>query len=196
VTALFAGVRRMSVREAGLETRVELGTAELQAHEARFSALVQNSSDLVTIVDRDATIMFQSPSVARVLGWDTETTQGTSLVAAIHDSDQQVWRTIVDFLIDDSGGENDCRVEGPYGDGSWRFLQSIVTNLIHEPSVGGLVLNSRDITDQKNLEEQLRHQAFHDTLTGLANRALFSEHLEQAVRRRGRNRRRTCSALH
>jgi predicted signal transduction protein with EAL and GGDEF domain len=73
-----------------------------------------------------------------------------------------------------------------HGDGSWRFLQSIVTNLIHEPSVGGLVLNSRDITDQKDLEEQLRHQAFHDTLTGLANRALFSEHLEQAVRRRGR----------
>ena len=54
-----------------------------------------------------------------------------------------------------------------------------MTNLIHEPSVGGLVLNSRDITDQKTLEDQLRHQAFHNPLTGLANRALFSEHLDQ-----------------
>ena len=73
-----------------------------------------------------------------------------------------------------------------HADGSWRFLQSIVTNLLHEPSVGGLVLNSRDITDQKLLEDQLRHEAFHDPLTGLANRALFAEHLDQAVRRRSR----------
>jgi diguanylate cyclase (GGDEF)-like protein len=73
-----------------------------------------------------------------------------------------------------------------HADGSWRVLQSFVTNLIDESSVGGLVLNSRDISDQKALEEQLRHQAFHDPLTGLANRALFSEQLDQAVRRRGR----------
>ncbi len=58
-----------------------------------------------------------------------------------------------------------------HGDGSWRYLQTVVTNLTHEPGVGGFVLNSRDITDQKTLEEQLRHQAFHDKLTGLANRA-------------------------
>jgi diguanylate cyclase (GGDEF)-like protein/PAS domain S-box-containing protein len=186
VTALFSGVRRMSLREAGLETRVELGTAELRDREARFSALVQRSSDLVTVVDRDATILFQSPSVARVLGWGSDSTLGTNLLSAIHPTDQPVWRTIVEFLIDDSGSEMVAEWRVRHGDGSWRYLQSNVTNLFHEPSVGGLVLNSRDITDQKNLEEQLRHQAFHDPLTGLANRALFSEHLEQAVRRRGR----------
>ena len=105
VTALFSGVRRMSLREAGLETKVELGTAELRDREARFSALVERSSDVVTIVDRDATILFQSPSVARVLGWDSNSTLGTNLLSAIHRSDQPVWRTIVEFLIDDSGGE-------------------------------------------------------------------------------------------
>ncbi len=186
VTALFSGVRRMSLREAGLETKVEQGTVELRDREARFSALVQSSSDVVTIVDRDATILFQSPSVARVLGWDSDSVLGTNLLSAIHPTDQPVWRTIVEFLIDDSGSEMVAEWRVRHGDGSWRYLQSNVTNLFHEPSVGGLVLNSRDITDQKNLEEQLRHQAFHDPLTGLANRALFSEHLEQAVRRRGR----------
>jgi diguanylate cyclase (GGDEF)-like protein/PAS domain S-box-containing protein len=186
VTQLFAGVRRLSEREVHLQAEVELGTTELQAREARFSALVQNSSDLVTIVDRDGTILFQSPSVARVLGWDLESTTGTSLVAAIHGSDQQLWRTIVDFLVEDAGVEKVAEWRVRHADGSWRFLQSIVTNLIHESSVGGLVLNSRDITDQKALEEQLRHQAFHDQLTGLANRALFAEHLDQALRRRSR----------
>lgn len=186
VTALFSGVRRMSLREAGLETKVKRGTTELRDREARFSALVQRSSDVVTIVDRDATILFQSPSGARVLGWDSDSTLGTNLLSTIHPTDQPVWRTIVEFLIDDSGSEMVAEWRVRHGDGSWRYLQSNVTNLFHEPSVGGLVLNSRDITDQKNLEEQLRHQAFHDPLTGLANRALFSEHLEQAVRRRGR----------
>jgi diguanylate cyclase (GGDEF)-like protein len=63
----------------------------------------------------------------------------------------------------------------------------VATNLLHEPSVGGVVLNSRDVSDQRSLEDQLRHQTFHDPLTGLANRALFAEHLEQAVRRRTRS---------
>lgn len=171
---------------ARLETKVEMGTAELRAREARFSALVQNSSDLVTIIDRESNILFQSPSVVRVLGWDAESTLGTSLAGAMHASDQPRWRTVVDFLTEDAGGEMVGEWRVRHADGSWRFLQSVVTNLIDEPSVRGLVLNSRDITDQKTLEDQLRHQAFHDTLTGLANRALFSEHLDQALRRRGR----------
>ncbi len=186
VTELFGGVRRMSLREVHLNKKVELGTTELQAREARFSALVENSSDLVTIVDRDGVILFQSPSVARVLGWDVDSTDGSSFVDALHDSDQPRWRTIVDFVMEDSDGEMVAEWQVRHADGSWRFLQSIITNLIHEPSVGGLVLNSRDITDQKTLEDQLRHQAFHDQLTGLANRALFLEHLDQALRRQSR----------
>jgi diguanylate cyclase (GGDEF)-like protein/PAS domain S-box-containing protein len=186
VTQLFVGVRRMSAREVNLQTKVELGTTELQAREARFSALVENSSDLVTIVDRGGTILFESPSVARVLGWDANRSNGTNFVGALHDSDQPRWRTIVDFLVEDSHGEMVAEWRVRHADGSWRFLQSVVTNLIHEPSVGGLVLNSRDVTDQKTLEDQLRHQAFHDELTGLANRALFLEQLDQALRRQSR----------
>jgi diguanylate cyclase (GGDEF)-like protein/PAS domain S-box-containing protein len=186
VTLLFGGVRRMSRREIHLQTKVELSVTELQDREARFSALVENSSDLVTIVDRDGLILFHSPSVVRALGWDEDSTDGTSFVAALHDSDQQRWRAIVDLMVEDSDGEMVAEWQVRHADGSWRFLQSVITNLIHVPSVGGLVLNSRDITDQKALEDQLRHQAFHDQLTGLANRALFAEHLDQALRRQSR----------
>jgi diguanylate cyclase (GGDEF)-like protein/PAS domain S-box-containing protein len=186
VTGLFGGVRRLSRQETLLAAEVELGATELATREARFSALVQNSSDLVMIVDPAATVLFQSPSVERVLGWDPEGTLGTPFVTAIHDSDQEHWRTLVDFLSADFGHERVVEWRVRHHDGSWRFLQTLVTNLLDEPSVGGLVLNSRDITEQKALEEQLRHQAFHDELTGLANRALFSEQLEQAVRRRSR----------
>lgn len=186
VTQLFSAVRRISLREAHLETEAELRAQELRARESRFAALVQNSSDLVTIVDRDGDIVFQSPSVTRVLGWDAESTLGTSLLDSIHASDQQHWRTSVDCLTEEAGGEISVEWRARHADGSWRFLQTTITNLIHEPSVGGLLLNSRDITDQKDLEAQLREQAFYDPLTGLANRALFAEDLDLAVRRQSR----------
>ena len=67
-------------------------------------------------------------------------------------------------------------------DDTWRTFQSAVTNLVGETSVAGYVVNSRDITDQRGLEDQLRDRALHDALTGLANRALFAEHLERASR--------------
>jgi diguanylate cyclase (GGDEF)-like protein/PAS domain S-box-containing protein len=186
VTQLFRGARRMSVREIHLQAEVVLGTTELQARESRFSALVENSSDLVTIVDRDGLILFQSPSVARVMGWDADGAERTNFVDALHDFDQDRWHTIVDLLIEESDHEMVAEWPVRHADGSWRFLQSVITNLVNEPSVGGLVLNSRDVSDQKALEDQLRHQAFHDQLTGLANRALFAENLDQALRRQSR----------
>jgi len=170
-----------------LEARVKMSIVELRAREARFSALVQNSSDVVSVVDEHGTVSFQSHSVQRVLGWDPDTAAGSSLLSMLHPTDQPRWAAVVERVM--SSPKSECVAEWRlrHADGSWRSFQSVVTNLFDEPSVRGLVLNSRDITDQKALEDQLRHQAFHDPLTGLANRALFSEHLEHAVRRRIRS---------
>ena len=68
-------------------------------------------------------------------------------------------------------------------DGHWRTVDSVITNLLDEPDVGAIVLNGRDVTDRRVLEKELNHQAFHDTLTGLANRALFLDRLSHAMDR-------------
>ncbi len=68
-----------------------------------------------------------------------------------------------------------------HSDGTWRHLEGVAKNLLDDPAVGGVVINYRDVTDRSTLEEQLRHQAFHDALTGLPNRALFMDRLERAV---------------
>src|SRR5207344_351430 len=65
-------------------------------------------------------------------------------------------------------------------DGSWRYLEALSKNLLADAAVRGIVVNYRDVTDRRALEEQLRHQAFHDALTGLPNRALFMDRLEHA----------------
>ncbi len=170
-----------------LEDKVKMSIVELRAREARFSALVQNSSDVVSVVDEHGTISFQSLSVQRVLGWDPESSVGSSLLSMLHPSDQPRWAAVVERVLASPKSEVSTEWKLRHADGSWRSFQTIVTNLFDEPSVRGLVLNSRDVTEQKALEDQLRHQAFHDPLTGLANRALFSEHLDHAVRRRIRS---------
>jgi diguanylate cyclase (GGDEF)-like protein len=71
-------------------------------------------------------------------------------------------------------------------DGQWRIVNVVMTNLFDEPDVGAIVLNSRDVTERHALEQELNHQAFHDTLTGLANRALFFDRLSHAMDRSAR----------
>jgi len=172
-----------------LEDRVESRTSELRRGEERFRSLVQNSSDVVTIADADGTIRYLSPSVRRVFGYEYRDLLGTSLAALIapkqrSDFREALWQsavepvgpTVGEFLVIDSGG----RI---------RPAEITITNLIDDPNVGGLVLNTRDIGDQKRLQDELSHQAFHDSLTGLANRALFKDRVEHALLRTRRRRR-------
>ena len=70
-----------------------------------------------------------------------------------------------------------------HADGQWRTVDVVITNLLDEPDVGAIVLNGRDVTERHALEQELNHQAFHDTLTGLANRALFLDRLSHAMDR-------------
>jgi diguanylate cyclase (GGDEF)-like protein/PAS domain S-box-containing protein len=170
-----------------LHAKVEFGTNELRAREARFSALVEHSSDPITIVTGDATVLYRSPSIARLLGWDLSGSAHGDFLHTLHPDDFELWRTAVRSLLAHPADEVTAEWRLLHADGTWRTFQSVITNLIDEPAVGGLVLNSRDVTDQRALEDQLRYQAFHDPLTGLANRPLFAEHLDRAVRRRARN---------
>jgi len=170
-----------------LHAKVESGTNELRVREARFSALVEHSSDPITIVTEDATVLYRSPSIARLLGWDLSGPADGDFLQTLHPDDSHHWRTAVQSLLAHPADEVTAEWRLLHADGTWRTFQSVITNLVDEPAVGGLVLNSRDVTDQRALEDQLRYQAFHDPLTGLANRPLFAEHLDRAVRRRARN---------
>jgi len=154
--------------------------------EARFTSLVQNSSDIVTVVSPDSTIRYMSPSVKRILGYDPADLEGTTFISLVRPEDVNSVLVLIERASDD-------RFEGiEFGmrrsDGSWTYVEMIRTNLMHEPSVAGIVLNTRDISERKAFEEQLSQQAFSDSITGLANRALLRDRMAHALHRQERSR--------
>jgi diguanylate cyclase (GGDEF)-like protein/PAS domain S-box-containing protein len=169
-----------------LEARVQDRTAELRQREERFRALVQNSSDAIAIAGVDLRIAYQSPSIERIFGYRPQDVVGRSLTEFIHEDDRAALMTLVDNMAGRPGATAHLEARWLHQDGRWRHSEIAISNLLQEPAVQGLVINTRDITDRKTLEEQLVHQAFHDSLTGMANRALFRDRLQQSLARAAR----------
>ena len=169
-----------------LEARVQDRTTELRQREERYRALVQNSSDAIAIVGVDLTIAYQSPSIERIFGYRPQHVVNRSLTEFIHEDDRGALRTLVNNMAAHAGATAHLEARWLHQGGNWRQCEMTISNLLAEPAVKGLVINSRDITDRKALEEQLAHQAFHDSLTGIANRALFKDRLQQSLARAAR----------
>ncbi|MGI9021767.1 MAG: ATP-binding protein [Acidimicrobiales bacterium] len=124
--------------------------------EARFRSLAQNSSDVITIVDRNATIVYQSSAVTRVFGLKPDGMVRTPLAEWLHPDDAGAILETIARVVDE--GEDprlvECRLR--HHDGSWRHVETAINNLVHDPGVNGVVLNSRDVSDRKRAEQEVR----------------------------------------
>jgi len=167
----------------GLEATVEARTLELRQSEERSRALVQNVSDVISIVRADGVIRYISPSVEAISGCTPAELTGQSLYNFLHPEDT---RTMATFFETKTGGSRRMEVRLRNRQGDWRDIEVVGTDMSDHPALAGFVLANRDVTDRKRLEEQLAHQAFHDPLTGLANRALLSDRIDHALARIGR----------
>ncbi|HEY7831002.1 MAG TPA: EAL domain-containing protein [Solirubrobacteraceae bacterium] len=186
-TALEALTTQLALALEGARLAEEIHT---QSSEARFASLVQHSSDLITVVGSDATITYQSPSSEHVLGYKPQELLGTRFDRLVAPDDAG---HLLRLLADGAGyarkdGEViECTLR--HRDGEMRQFEILHTNLLDDEHVRGIVLNARDISERKAFEDQLAHQAFHDPVTNLPNRALFVERVRHAIsraRREGR----------
>ncbi len=159
----------------------------LRQSEARFRSLVHRSSDVILILDVDSTIRFASPAIERVFGYTGDSVLGTKLCDLVHQDDLPAALAYLGRVPRNPGEMNSTVWRMRHDDSSWRHVESTAAKLVDMADEGCLVLNSRDITDRVVLEAKLVHQAFHDALTGLANRALFRDRVEHALAREGRD---------
>jgi len=155
--------------------------------EARYRSLALNSTDVVTIVDASGDIIHQSSSVSHVFGFDAAELVGQSFRSWLHPDDAPDIVALLDVAARGGpGGSALVHYRLRHRDGSWRHVETAVNNLLHDPGVRGVVLNTRDVSDRVALENELRNQAWHDGLTGLANRALFTDRVNHAIARQAR----------
>jgi PAS domain S-box len=167
MTVLVVGRQLMAVRQ---NVRLLAENAARQ-NEARFRSLVQHSSDVIMVIKPDLTIRFVSPSVTRVLRYDAGPLMGRTVIDLLHPDDQERARAFLSDAVTNPGVSQPVEWRVRQLDGSLLNAETIATNLLEDPTVRGVVLNTRDVSERKRLEKELMHQAFHDPLTGLANRA-------------------------
>jgi diguanylate cyclase (GGDEF)-like protein/PAS domain S-box-containing protein len=158
----------------------------LRRSQSRFRSLVQNSADVSMIVTADGTITYESPAVERVLGYRPRDRVGTPAFGIIEAADEGRVAQLLADVVRTPGGQTATEIRMRHADGTWRHIELVLKNLVDDPAVAGVVVNYRDVTERRALEDELRHQAFHDSLTGLANRALFNDRLEHAMSRKRR----------
>ncbi|MDG6106705.1 GGDEF domain-containing protein [Dactylosporangium aurantiacum] len=152
---------------------------DLHVQKEWFSSLVQHASDVTIVVDAQDTVTYASPAAVRVLGTDPAQALGAVLRQRVHPDDVAAFDALPGRLATAPAGQVAAQLRLRHADGGYRWLDVIGADLRAHPSVRGVVYNARDITEARALQDKLRHQATHDTLTGLANRALLGERLQQ-----------------
>ena len=129
---------------------------ELLRREKYFRALTENTLDILTILNSEGIYLYNSPSVKRVLGYDRQELAGRSAFSMIHPEDLTLTRTAFEEAV--QYPERTVRIEFRFQhrDGSWRHLEAVGQSHLADPEIGGVVINSRDVTDRKVAEQGLR----------------------------------------
>jgi diguanylate cyclase (GGDEF)-like protein/PAS domain S-box-containing protein len=167
-----------------VRVRASIEHDALSRSEARFRHLVHGASDIIAVLDERLRATYLSPSAERLLGYTTSQLLARSIEDLFVDEDRPVLLSRLHALALAPDVRISLEARLSCRDGSSRYSEVIASNLLHERSVGGLVLNIRDINDRKELEERLRRRALHDALTGLPNREQFIERVEARLTRR------------
>jgi PAS domain S-box-containing protein len=140
-------------------TEEKIAKFALQESEQRFRSLVQNSTDITTILELDGTIRYESPVFFRMFGYSSEDIVGESIFDFIHEDDIHEVQDVFAELKNTKKQTNPVTFRFRNKNGSWKYLEAIGINLMDLPAVSGLVVNSRDITERIDNEQQLMEYA-------------------------------------
>jgi len=143
--------RRVVERTSELERANE----ELRRSEERFRALIENSSNGITVLDAEGKVTYESPAVARITGYEPQERLGRHSLDLVYPDDMPKVSERLRRLLRHPGGTERIDLRILHKDGTWRTLEVVARNLLGDPAVRGIVVNQRDITGRKKGEERL-----------------------------------------
>src|SRR2546423_5665550 len=130
----------------------------LRQSEEQFRSLIENATDVITVLDREGIRQYVSPSIERSIGYQPEELVGKDPFELLHPDDVPVLRELFTTGIRQPGFIVTKEFRIRHKDGTWRTHEATAHNLLDDPAVRGIVVNSRDITDRKRLEQRLTIQ--------------------------------------
>lgn len=171
------------VRDVSERRRLE---EERKRESEQFRAMFEHATDAILVVDAQNVARFATPSYSTLLGYEPDDDAGLNGFASIHPDDVGGFRRLLEFVSATPARSARYELRVKHRNGDYRWIETMVTNLLDEPYIAGLVVNARDVTTRKDAELALAHQVFHDGLTGLPNRALLADRLAQSLSARSR----------
>lgn len=169
------------LREARNRRTRRLMKQELHTSAERFRSLLENTSEIITVLTAAGTVRYASPASERVLGYKPGELAGTTVFSYLHADDQAAARAACTRALQNPGVAQAVTVRCRHRDGSWRKLATISTGSRDDAGGMGIVVNARDLSEHEAQTAALRYQALHDALTDLPNRTAFHEALQQAI---------------
>ena len=177
------------IRMAGVVMeQKEKAESLMRLSEDRFRSLIQSSSDVTIVIGADGLLSYVSPVVQQLLGFEPSELINRRATDIVHADDR-------DAVRNRFGPDPEATSESSFlqqfrmqkKDGTFRNVEAVITDQRERPSIEGFVANVRDVTERKEFEALLEHQALHDSLTGLANRQLTLDRAEQMLLRSRRS---------
>jgi two-component system cell cycle sensor histidine kinase/response regulator CckA len=154
--ARVAELAAIAMHNARLFAAEQASRTEAEAAGRRFRALIDNSEDGITLRDADGRILYASPAVCRMLGYDSDELVGRTGRSLVHPDDLAVGDAVFSQVLAEPNTPQRAHIRNRCKDGTYRWFEGVSTNLLHEPAVRAIVTNSRDVTEQKTAEEALR----------------------------------------
>ena len=131
----------------------------LRRSEAYYRTLAEKSTDLISIISAEGEVLYDSPALTAALGFTPEEREGGNIMDLIHPDDLPLAKNTLREALGNPDHQATMEVRVRHADGGWRVLEAVGRNLLHDPSIRGIVIESRDVTARRAAEDRVRFQA-------------------------------------